>query len=31
MKLNEMQAEFDTKKPPEELLYDVKKVKGKYK
>ncbi|CAD8107230.1 unnamed protein product [Paramecium primaurelia] len=31
MKLNELQKEFDLKKPPEELMYDNKKVKTKYK
>ncbi|CAK63182.1 unnamed protein product (macronuclear) [Paramecium tetraurelia] len=31
MKLNELQREFDLKKPPEELMYDNKKIKTKYK
>ncbi|CAD8115464.1 unnamed protein product [Paramecium sonneborni] len=31
MKLNELQKEFDLKKPPEELMYDNKKIKTKYK
>lgn len=31
MKLNELQKEFDSSKPPEEIMYESKKVKTKYK